>query len=95
MFQVARDLRRVFKEDGMEAGPFLWKFWKDCIQVQAMLESVVSRLLRFVRDCDVPRTTERGRWDRSRGVRRQRGPDELGLAPKEKKAKRFQGGEKG
>jgi hypothetical protein len=88
MFQVARDLRRLFKDNEVDPRPFLRKFWKTCHGMHSLSKDVVSRLLHFVRSGDVPCRAEGRGSNRSNGVRRRRGPDELGVAPKEKKPRR-------
>jgi hypothetical protein len=88
MFQVARELRRLFKDDEVDPRPFLRKFWKDCHGMQSLSKDVVSRLLYFVRDSDLSYRTEGRGCNRPDGLRRRRGPDELGVAPKEKKFRR-------
>ncbi len=88
MFCVVRELRRVFKEEGVDPGFVLRKFWKDCHGMQSLSKDVVSRLLYFVRDSDLSYRTEGRGCNRPDGLRRRRGPDELGVAPKEKKLRR-------
>ena len=90
MFQVARDLRRLFKEDGVDERPFLRKFWSDCHRLRSLQEDVVSRLLYFLPNGNLPHSSKRGGGDRPNRVRRRRRPDDLSLAPKEKKPRRLQ-----
>ena len=85
MFYVARDLRRLFKIDGVDAGPFLRKFWKDCHRMRALPQDVVSRMLFFLPDSNLSHSSERGGGNRPDGDRRRRRPDELGVAKKDKK----------
>jgi hypothetical protein len=68
MFQVAQDLCCLLKEDGVDAGPFLCKFWKDCHRMHALLEDVVSRMLYFVPNSDIPHCAEGGRSNRPHGL---------------------------
>ncbi len=87
MFQVARDLRRLFKADEMDSRPFLRKFWKDCHRMQSFPENVVSRMLFFFQSGDVPHRPEGRRGNRSDGMRRRRGPDDLLMGAEEKKTR--------
>ena len=43
MFSMAQELRGVFKEDELDAGPVLRKFWKVCHRMHALQEDVMSR----------------------------------------------------
>jgi hypothetical protein len=58
MFYVVQDLCCLFKVPGMDAGPFLCKFWKNCHRMRAMQEDVVSRMLYFISVGDILHSTE-------------------------------------
>ena len=88
MFQVARDLRRLFKNPEMDPGPFLRKFWKDCHRMHSLQEDVVSRMLYFLPLGDFPHRAEGRTSDRPVEQPRRRGPDELGVAPEIKRPRR-------
>ncbi len=89
MFQVARDLRRLFKKDEVDPRSFLRKFWKDSHRMHALPEDVVSRMLHFIKGSDLPHRSEGGRSDRPHGGRRRRGSDDLIVGSEEKKPRCF------
>jgi hypothetical protein len=88
MFFMARELRRVFKEEGVDPRIVLRKFWKECHRMHTLPQDVVSRMLYFIRDSDVSHSAKGRGSDQLIGMRRRRGSDDIGLAPKEKKSKR-------
>jgi hypothetical protein len=94
MFYVARDLRRLFKTEGMDPRPFLRKFWKDCHRMRSLSSDVVSRMLYFVSVSDLPHRAERGGSVGSNRKLRRREQDDLCLAPKAKRSRVIQEGEK-
>jgi hypothetical protein len=47
MFYVARELRRLFKEEDLAAGNFLRQFLVDCQRLQSMSQDVVWKMLHF------------------------------------------------
>jgi hypothetical protein len=88
MFCMVRELRRVCKEEGVDPRTVLRKFWKDCHRMHALSADVVSRMLHFVRDRNVPHSSEGRRSNQLSGLRRRRGQDDIGLASQEKRSKR-------
>ncbi len=86
MFQVARDLRRLFKDDEVDPRPFLRKFWGVACRLLSMPECMVSRVLFFERRDSLPRG-EDGRSDGQEARGRRRLP---GVALGEKGAKKKQ-----
>jgi hypothetical protein len=85
MFCMERQLRRVFKEDGVDPGPLLCKFWLDCHRMQTLQADVVSRMLYFVRDSNFSHSPAGRRSHQLELQRRRRGQDDVSMAPKEKK----------
>jgi hypothetical protein len=61
MLQVVRDVRRMWKVDRMDAGPFLREFCLQCTRLQTMPKDMVRRMLYFEPGAKVPRGGEVGR----------------------------------
>ena len=88
MFSMARKLRGVFKENELDAGTLLRKFWKSSHRMLSMQEDVVSRMLYFFPKSNVSHCQKRGRSNRSDGLGGRRGSNDVGVAPKEKRRRR-------
>ena len=88
MFSMARKLRGVFKENEVDAGALLRKFWKSSHRMHSLQEDVVSRMLYFLPKGDVPHCKKRGRSNRPDGLRGRRGSDDVSVAPQEKRCRR-------
>jgi hypothetical protein len=54
MYEVGRQLRKVLKDESMDAGDFLRKFWIECHRLGTMSENVVRQMLYFGKRPDVP-----------------------------------------
>jgi hypothetical protein len=70
MFYVARELRRLFKEENLAAGNFLRQFLVDCQRLQSMSKDVVWKMLHFRSRGEVscPDSGRRRREKRDRSV---------------------------
>ena len=68
MFSMAWKLHGVFKENELDAGAVLRKFWKSSHWMHALQDDVVSRMLYFLPKSNVSHCQKRGRSNRPDGL---------------------------